>query len=93
MGKIDNFEQIVEPYKGLAIFTTLSSDKRYSPICYKCGSKATGIHDHHQKTVRDLSFGNNPVFIIYNYRKVYCPCCDKIRGENLDIALPGGLLM
>ncbi|MFO7814402.1 MAG: hypothetical protein R6V14_01460, partial [Halanaerobiales bacterium] len=83
--KIDSFDQIVDSDKGMAIFTTISPDKRYTPVCYKCGSKATGIHNHDQRTLRNLSFGNNPGFIIYNYRKITCPNCAQTRVEDLGI--------
>ena len=83
--KIDGFDQIVDSDKGTAIFTTVSPDKRYTPICYKCGSKASGIHDYSQRTLRDISFGNNPGFIIYNYRKITCPKCGQTRVEDLGI--------
>ena len=83
--KIDGFEQIVDSDKGIAMFTTVSPDQRYAPICYKCGSKASGIHDNSQRTLRDLSFGNNPGFIIYNYRKITCPNCGQTRVEDLGI--------
>lgn len=88
--KIDGFDQIVEPDKGIAIFTTVSPDQRYKPICHKCGSKADGIHSHHHRTLRDLNFGNNPGFIIQNYRKVYCSSCGSIRVEQLEITDSGG---
>ena len=83
--KIDGFEQIVDPDKGIAIFTTVSPDQRYTPTCYKCGSKASGIHDYDQRTLRELSFGNNPGFIVYKFRKITCPNCGQTRVEDLGI--------
>src|SRR6056297_3018906 len=88
--KIEGFNQIIEPEKGIALFTTVSPDQRYKPICHKCGSKADGIHSYHQRTLRDLNFGNNPGFIVQNYRKVNCPICGKTRVEELEITDPGG---
>jgi len=85
LAKIDGLEQIVDPDKGIAIFTTVSPDQRYTPICYKCGSKASGIHDYDQRTLRDLSFGNNPGFIVYKFRKITCPNCGQTRVEDLGI--------
>ena len=41
--------------------------------------------DNSQRTLRDLSFGNNPGFIIYNYRKITCPNCGQTRVEDLGI--------
>jgi|AntDeeMinimDraft_5_1070356.scaffolds.fasta_scaffold10298_2 transposase len=83
--KIDNFDQIVDPDKGMALFTTVSPDKRYNAICHKCSNKADGVHSHHHRTLRDLNFGNNLGFIIYNYRKVTCPNCGQTRVEDLGI--------
>jgi len=88
--KIDSFDQIIEPEKGIALFTTVSPDQRYKPICHKCGSKADGIHSHYQRTLQDLNFGNNPGFIVQNYRKVYFTTCGKTRVEELEITDPGG---
>jgi len=31
--KVDSFDQIVDPDKGLAIFTTVSPDKKYTSTC------------------------------------------------------------
>ena len=88
--KIEGFNQIIEPEKGIALFTTVSPDQRYKPICHKCGSKADGIHSHYQRTLQDLNFGNNPSFIIQTYHKVYCSNCGNIRVEELEITDPGG---
>ncbi len=63
--KIDSFDKIIDPDKGMVLLTTVSHNKRYTPIFYKCASKANGIHEHDQRILRDLNFGNNPGFIIY----------------------------
>ena len=44
-----------------------------------------GVHDYSQRTLRDLSFRNNPGFIIYNYRKIICPNFCQTRIEDLGI--------
>jgi len=80
--KIDNFDQIVESEKGMPFFTTVSPDQRYKPFCHKFSSKADGIHSLHHRTLRDLNFGNNPGFIIQNYRKVYCSPCVVLELKN-----------
>ncbi len=80
--KIDSFDQIVDSDKGMAFFTTISPDQRYKPFCHKFGSKADGIHSLHHRTLRDLNFGNNPGFIIQNYRKVYCSPCVVLELKN-----------
>jgi len=42
--KIEDFSQIVDSDNGMAMFTTVSPDFRFNPICHECGSEAEGIH-------------------------------------------------
>jgi len=88
--KIEDFSQIVDSDNGMAMFTTISPDFRFNPVCHECGSEAKGIHSWHQRTLRDLNFGSNPGLIIYKYRKIVCPECGSIKVEKLDVTDPGG---
>jgi hypothetical protein len=36
--KIGGFSQIVDPDNGMSIFTTISTDFRFNPICHECGN-------------------------------------------------------
>ncbi|MFO7815552.1 MAG: hypothetical protein R6V14_07450 [Halanaerobiales bacterium] len=39
--KIDSFDQIVDSDKDMAIFTTVRPNKKYAPLYYRYGSKAS----------------------------------------------------
>ena len=88
--KIEDFSQIVDSDYGMAMFTTVSPDFRFNPICHECGSEAESIHSWHQRTLRDLDLGSNPGLMIYKYRKIICPECGSIKVEQLDVTDPGG---
>jgi len=88
--KIEKFNQIIDSVEGLAMFTTVSPDLRFNPICHECGQVAQGIHSWHQRTLRDLDFGSNPGFLVYKYRKIKCPECNSIKVEQLNVTDPGG---
>lgn len=69
----------------------MKPDLRFRPICAVCGSKATGIHSHHSRTVRDLPLGQRRrVHVNFKYRKIECERCVGFHVEDLGIADPGG---
>lgn len=74
---------------GTVVYTELTPDKRFTPICHECGSKAVGNHFWHQKPLSDLKLGHADNLIMLNYRKIYCPNCG-IRVEKLNVTDPGG---
>jgi transposase len=88
--KIEDFSQIIDPDNGMAMYTTVSPDFRFNPICHECGSEADSIHSWHQRILRDLNFGSNPGLMIYKYRKIVCSECGSIKVEQLDVTNPGG---
>ena len=45
-------------------------DKRFHPICHRCKEKASVIHSHAQRKIRDLDFGGLRVWIQSHYRKI-----------------------
>ena len=63
-------------------------DRRFHPICHKCQTKASAIHSHHDRQVRDLDFGGVPVWVECHYRKIVCPSCGKILVEDLGLFHP-----
>jgi len=63
-------------------------DKRFRPICWKCGQKASGIHTWTRRKIRDLNFGTAQTWITCLYRKVFCPHCHGIHIENLNLFHP-----
>ena len=87
--KITDFKQINDSEHGTANFTTMTPDLRFTPICHECGTKATGIHSWHQRSLKDLKITDSHNQIIYNYRKINCPNCG-IRVEDLGVTNPGG---
>ena len=64
------------------------SDKRFHPVCYRCGEKATATHSWTERTIRDLNLANTLVWITCRYRKLFCTECGHITIENLDLFHP-----
>ncbi len=62
--------------------------KRFRPICHGCGQKACGVHSWAERTVRDLSMTTARVWIKCRYRKLFCPRCQGVRVENLELFHP-----
>jgi len=63
-------------------------DKRFHPVCYRCGEKATATHSWTERTIRDLNLANTLVWITCRYRKLFCTECGHITIENLDLFHP-----
>jgi len=63
-------------------------DKRFQPICHRCGGKATATHSWTERTIRDLNLANIIVWITCRYRKLFCTKCGHITIENLDLFHP-----
>ena len=62
--------------------------KRYRPVCHGCGQKACGTHSWAERTVRDLSITTARVWIKCRYRKLFCPRCQGVRIEDLELFHP-----
>ena len=63
-------------------------DKRFQPICHGCGQKACGVHSWTDRTVRDLNMATSRVWIRCRYRKLFCPRCQGIHIEDLELFHP-----
>jgi len=63
-------------------------DKRFQPICHGCGQKACGVHSWSERTVRDLNMATARVWIRCQYRKLFCPQCQGIHIEDLELFHP-----
>ena len=63
-------------------------DKRFQPICHGCGQKACGVHSWTDRTVRDLNIATARVWIRCRYRKLFCPQCQGIHIEDLELFHP-----
>jgi len=60
-----------------------ASTKSYS-TCPRCGTKSHRLHQNHRYIVKDLPFGNKPVFLEINRRQFKCKECQKPFSEKLD---------
>jgi len=63
-------------------------DKRFAPICHGCGQKVCGVHSWVERTVRDLNMATARVWIRCRYRKLFCPQCQGIHIEDLELFHP-----
>jgi transposase len=63
-------------------------DKRFRPICQKCGQLASGVHSWTQRKIRDLSFATAWTWITCRYRKLLCAHCQSIHIEDLELFHP-----
>jgi len=59
--------------------------KRHRPVCHGCGQKACTVHSWAERTVRDLNMASARVWIRCRYRKLFCPRCQGVRIENLEL--------
>ena len=62
--------------------------KRYRPVCHGCGQKACGVHSWAERSVRDLNMASARVWIRCRYRKLFCPRCQGVRIEDLELFHP-----
>lgn len=79
--------QSVSPQADLAQIN-LEPDRRFSPICHLCGSKAKAVHDWHVRFLRDLRMAGARVWIKVSYRNIWCPKCRATRVEDLEFFRP-----
>jgi transposase len=63
-------------------------DKRFHPICQKCGQLASGVHSWTQRKIRDLSLATAHTWVTCRYRKLFCARCRGIHIEDLELFHP-----
>jgi transposase len=63
-------------------------DQRFTPTCWVCGEKATKVHQHTHRAIRDLNLGQAQVLLNIQYRKIECALCDCVRVEHHDFVEP-----
>jgi len=63
-------------------------DDRFQPVCHGCGQKVYGVHSWTERTVRDLNIATARVWIRCQYRKLFCPQCQGIHIEDLQLFHP-----
>lgn len=70
-------------HDGIGIILQTESKKLYS-ICPRCGTSSQKLHQNHRHIVKDLPFGDRPVFLEINRRQFKCEICKKPFSENLN---------
>lgn len=70
----------------IGIILQTESKKTYS-TCPRCDTKSHKLHQNHRHIVKDLPFGENPVFLEINRRQFKCDICKKPFSEDLDFVI------
>jgi transposase len=66
----------------------LRPDVRFRPVCHVCGSPGQ-VHSHGlRRFIRDLNVGPAQTWLHVEYRRVWCPDCQKAKVERLSFADP-----
>ncbi|MFO7959036.1 MAG: helix-turn-helix domain-containing protein [Candidatus Brocadiia bacterium] len=66
----------------------LRPDRRFTPLCHRCWAEAARICSHQVRSVRDLDLASARVHLRLAYRKVFCPACDVVVVEELEVVDP-----
>ena len=69
--------------EGIGIILSLENTKK-EVVCPSCGQTTELLHQNNFQTVRDLSFGQQPVYFKINRRRMRCPHCQNKFTEELD---------
>src|SRR4028119_643601 len=70
---------------GIGIMLQVDSISKESH-CHRCGTKSHRLHQNHRYVVKDLSWGEKPVFLEIN-RQFKCKKCGKPFSEKLDFVI------
>jgi transposase len=70
-------------HDGIGIILQTDS-KKLDSICPNCGRKSHKLHQNHRHIVKDLPFGEKPVFLEINRRQFKCEKCRKPFSEDLN---------
>jgi transposase len=70
-------------HEGIGIILQIEAESQEG-ICPSCGRKSQRLHQNHRYIVKDLSWGENPVFLEVNRRQFKCEKCRKPFSEELD---------
>ena len=57
---------------------------RKESVCPRCQTKSHRVHQNHRYLVKDLPWGEKPVFLEINRRQFKCKKCQKPFSEDLD---------
>ena len=69
--------------EGIGIILSLENTKK-EVICPNCGQTTDLLHQNNFQTVRDLSFGQQSVYLKINRRRMRCPHCQNKFTEELE---------
>jgi transposase len=75
-------------YNATVASVDIEPQRRFKPVCHRCGHKTDTAHSWAQRRVRDLNFASAQVWLNCRYRKVFCPTCRRICIEELDLFDP-----
>jgi len=70
-------------FKGIGIILQIEPIGKES-VCPRCGTKSHRVHQNHRYIVKDLPWGEKPVFLEINRRQFKCEKCLKPFSEDLD---------
>jgi len=70
-------------HKGIGILLQIEPIRQES-ICHRCGEKSHKLHQNHRYILKDLPWGESPVFLEINRRQFKCKKCNKPFSKNFD---------
>ena len=70
-------------HEGIGIIFQIEPIQKES-ICSRCGTKSHRVHQNHRYIVKDLPWGEKPVFLEINRRQFKCEKCRQPFSEDLD---------
>ncbi|MEH1970786.1 MAG: transposase family protein [Nostoc sp.] len=70
-------------HQGIGIILQIELIKQES-ICPRCSKKSQRLHQNHRYVVKDLSWGEQQVFLEINRRQFKCESCKNPFSEELD---------
>ncbi len=70
-------------HEGIGIIFQIEPIRKES-VCPRCQTKSHRVHQNHRYIVKDLSWGEKPVFLEINRRQFKCEKCRKPFSEDLD---------
>lgn len=85
--RIKIIDQIVDP-EATSAWIEIQPHKGFKPVCHRCGHKAVSAHSWTERSVRDLNLATAEVWLQCSYRKLFCPVCQQISIEDLELFDP-----
>ncbi len=72
-------------YNEIGIILRTEPIKLYS-VCPSCGTESHKLHQNHRHIIKDLPFGEKPIFLEINRRQFKCRICKKPFSEEFEFA-------